>query len=219
MKEQFCGSIADTFNSENPIVYVRFFAEVQGFDSTFEVVATKLRQSKEISPCDPKTEYDCEDTYCISKDLVCNGHRNCKYGWDDDNCGEEEGEQMLDLASPHVAVILVILLLQILGMFAALIWHLRRLIAQDREELAASKASLNREGIGALVAGERPLLPGDPGLQEDSQATGIPLPLPGVPVGRRGGNATPVAPDSNGACYVPDGGFPLQREGERGGRF
>jgi hypothetical protein len=162
-----------------------------------------------------KTEYDCEDTYCISKDLVCNKVRNCKYGWDDDQCGEEEDEQMLDLSAPHVYIILIVLVLLILGMFAGMVWHLRRLIAADREELAASKASINRVGVGALVAGERPLLPGDPGPDEEGVGDGpLSLPLPGVGMGR----VAPV-PDSNGGCYVPDGGFPLAAAGGGGSHF
>ena len=56
-----------------------------------------------------------------------------------------------------------------MGMGAGMIWNLRRMIAEDREELAASKASINDIGVSALVTGEpgaRPpgqvVLPGDP---------------------------------------------------------
>ena len=31
-------------------------------------------------------EYDCDDATCIKKSLVCNGVKNCKFGWDEDSC-------------------------------------------------------------------------------------------------------------------------------------
>ncbi len=61
------------------------------------------------------------------------------------------------------------LILILVGMGGGMVWNLRRMIAEDREELAASKASINDVGVSALVTGEpgaRPpgqvVLPGDP---------------------------------------------------------
>ena len=63
----------------------------------------------------------------------------------------------------------MVLILIIVGMFLGMVWNLRRMIAEDKEELAASKASIDDIGISALVTGEpgaRPpgqvVLPGDP---------------------------------------------------------
>ena len=33
-----------------------------------------------------KSLYDCDDTYCIDKSLLCNGIRNCRFGWDEEAC-------------------------------------------------------------------------------------------------------------------------------------
>ncbi len=64
---------------------------------------------------------------------------------------------------------MAVLILILVGMAAGVIWKLRRMVVEDREEVAASKASLGEVGggVSALVAGEpgRPgqvTLPGDP---------------------------------------------------------
>ena len=31
-----------------------------------------------------QTEYDCDDATCIHPELLCNGIRNCKFGWDEE---------------------------------------------------------------------------------------------------------------------------------------
>ena len=31
-------------------------------------------------------EFNCEDATCISMDLRCNKHFNCRFRWDEDNC-------------------------------------------------------------------------------------------------------------------------------------
>ncbi len=211
-REKFCGSIAESFTSKTNVLYVRFFAEVQGIESRFRAVATTFTPTTEEHPCDPEVYFDCEDTNCISNTLLCNGVRNCKFGWDEEGqCqSEDEGEAVLDMSSPHVVVVCVVLILIVFGMCAVCFWHLRRLIAEDKEELAASKASINEVGVSALVTGEpgsKPgqiVLPGDPDNMMLRTSSTVRL--------KKAGSASlsqthPM--DNNGGCYVPDTGFPL----------
>ena len=65
-----------------------------------------------------KTEYDCEDATCISADLRCNGVKNCKFGWDEESCGDISGEFMKLFAKTHVVSILVVLTFIMVGMIA-----------------------------------------------------------------------------------------------------
>ncbi len=92
---------------------MRFFAEVQGINSQFKVVSTTFTPTTEDEPCDPEVYFDCEDTNCISRSLLCNKNRNCKFGWDEEaNCeADDEQEAVLDMSSPHVVIILLVLLI------------------------------------------------------------------------------------------------------------
>jgi hypothetical protein len=42
----FCGSIAETVNSRNNVLYVRFYADWEGRNSTFSALFTAYRESK-----------------------------------------------------------------------------------------------------------------------------------------------------------------------------
>jgi len=42
----FCGSIAETVSSRNNVLYVRFYAEPEGRNSTFSALFTAYRESK-----------------------------------------------------------------------------------------------------------------------------------------------------------------------------
>ena len=57
-------------------------------------------------PCDPDIYFDCDDTNCVSKTLMCNGRRNGKFGWDEEaDCAkEDEDKPVLDVHSAHVQV-------------------------------------------------------------------------------------------------------------------
>jgi len=190
--------IAKNFVSSHSTVFVRFYAEVQGFDSHFRIVATNLRKLRKDDVCAKKTERSCGDDFCVAEELSCNGRKNCPYNEaDEKGCRKQEEDLALDLAAPHIAIVLVLLLITFLATVVGSVYHINKLIAQDREKLLASKASLNNEGIGALVAGERPLLPGDPGLEEEPSN------------GAENKAKISTASEVNPGCYVPDGGFPL----------
>ena len=70
------------------------------------MVATTFVPTTEDKPCDRGVYYDCQDTNCISRTLLCNGVRNCKFGWDEETeCTKEDEEKpILDMATPHVQV-------------------------------------------------------------------------------------------------------------------
>ena len=93
----------------------------------------------------------------------------------------------MDFSSPHVFIILVILGLILLGMFAGMTWNLKRKLASDKEELAASREK-------SLAASSRiSVSPGDPEVPSN------------VPAPAR-------SKKTNGDCYVPDSGnsgFPM----------
>ena len=46
---------------------------------------------------------------------VCNNVRNCKGGWDEENCGPVGSAIPLDFTAAHVIIILILLLLIMLG--------------------------------------------------------------------------------------------------------
>jgi len=45
----FCGSIAETVSSRNNVLYVRFYADAEGRNSTFSSLFTAYRESKKVS--------------------------------------------------------------------------------------------------------------------------------------------------------------------------
>lgn len=59
-------------------------------------------------------------------DLVCNTIRNCKFGWDEEDCETLGSTISQDFAATHVILILVILSLILLGMFAGMLCNLYR---------------------------------------------------------------------------------------------
>ena len=74
-----------------------------------------------------QTEYDCEDATCISASLRCNGVKNCKFGWDEESCGDITGDFMKLFAKTHVVSIIVVLFFIMVGMIAGTLcglWNL-----------------------------------------------------------------------------------------------
>jgi len=144
MKQSFCGSIAESWTSSNNVVYVRFYAEKTGINSKFVSVFTIIKEHEGPNgACDPKTEYDCEDATCIHPDLVCNGIRNCKFGWDEEACVSPGSNISLDFSSPHVIIIIIILVFILIGMGFGMVWSFKKVLEEDRQQLEdAAAASL-----------------------------------------------------------------------------
>jgi len=186
-KEKFCGSVAESVVSDTDLLYVRFYADGKGLESQFTGVFTALRSLDKGEEECPKGEYDCDDATCISDTLKCNNVRNCKFGWDEENCPTEGSDLPLDLSATHVILILIILIFIMVGMCTGMVYNLVRKLTEDKEDILASR----EKSLASLaLGGSFPDIP-SPAKSRASRTTS---------------NA-----DCNG-CYVPpppDGGFPF----------
>lgn len=196
MLRNFCGSVADSVMSKTNLVYVRFYAEKSGLGSQFESIFTAMRAlegpNDQCDP-DPKVEYDCDDATCIHPDLICNGIRNCRFGWDEESCVDPGATIALDFSSPHVILILILLIFILVGMGSGMIWNLIKTLREDKEEIAASR---DFKSVAGTEAGA-----------EDPE---LPTVVPPHPKMRAPTSSSySHGEDANGGCYVPDGGFPF----------
>ena len=170
-------------------MYCRYYADARGIGSEFVAVFTALRKigtNEEETVC-PEGEYDCDDATCINNELVCNGVRNCKFGWDEESCAVGSNSIPLDFAAAHVIIILILLILIMAGMCAGMIYNLVRKLSEDKEDILASR----EKSLASLASIES---------------------VPGVPspAKSRASRLTENT-DCNG-CYVPPppgGGFPF----------
>lgn len=155
-----------------------------------------------------------------------------------DLCGQDDGPALLDFSATHIIIIIIALILIVAGMCAGFIWNFRRKIREDKEELAAIKearsiANSLEGGIdGALPQGATVLGPGGlplppqpntpnasrsvssrmanrPPMANPDGLPAAPPPPGGGPVMRAKSGTSHHTSDSNGGCYVPDGGFPF----------
>jgi len=145
-----------------------------------------------VSPEDgeecPEESYDCDDTYCIHRSLLCNGIRNCRFGWDEESCSDGSSGPALDMSAPHVIIIMLILILIMIGMCAGMIFNLHRKLTEDKEDILASREKSLASLASAVSLEEAPL-----------------------PPRLRGSRGSRQVENLNG-CYVPappDGGFPF----------
>lgn len=129
---------------------------------------------------------------------MCNGLRNCKFGWDEESCNIIGNTFMAELTSGHVILILVILFFILLGMCGGLMCNLHRKLSADKEELQASREK-------SLAASSRF------SINRVEMAEAEPAPLPSVipPVPAVSHLLHSKGSDSDGGCHVPDGGHPL----------
>ena len=168
-------------------LFHRFYGDEKGLESEFVAVFTEMLKMEDNEEC-PESSYDCEDTYCIDSALLCNGVRNCRFGWDEESCSVGGDSLPLDMTAPHVIIILLLLIIIMVGMCAGMIYNLHRKLTEDKEDIIASRS------LASL---------------HDSRATLGEAPSP--PKSRASGRI--IMEDLNGhGCYVPgppDGGFPF----------
>ena len=140
---------------------------------------------------------------------VCNNVRNCKGGWDEENCGPVGSAIPLDFTAAHVIIILILLLLIMLGMCVGMVYNLVRKLSEDKEDILSSRD----KSLASLASVES--VPGVPSPPK-SRASRLT-----DHTGRDDGsvcrlslllhyNCVPCS-DCHG-CYVPappDGGFPF----------
>ena len=131
-----------------------------------------------------QTEYDCDDATCIHPDLVCNGIRNCRFGWDEESCVDPGTTIALDFSSPHVFLILIVLIVILVGMGIGMVRYLLIVFRQDKEELEGSR--------------EKSLAGSMADLGQDTELPSVVPPQPRM--------KPPSSMDENGGCYVPGNG-------------
>jgi len=188
-KRYFCGSVAEAYQSETDVLFIRYFATGKGIGSEFEAFFTTLRligKQQEHTEC-PEGEYDCDDATCISEELVCNNVRNCKGGWDEENCGPVGSAIPLDFTAAHVIIILILLLLIMLGMCVGMVYNLVRKLSEDKEDILSSRD----KSLASLASVES---------------------VPGVPSPPKSRASRLTDHTDCHGCYVPappDGGFPF----------
>ena len=74
------------------------------------------------------------------KSLLCNGIRNCKFGWDEETCSSGEGGGIpVDFSKTENIVIVLILILIMIGMCTGMIYNLVRKLSEDKEDVLASR--------------------------------------------------------------------------------
>ena len=72
--------------------------------------------------------------------LVCNGIRNCKFGWDEESCASGGGGGIpLDITKTENIVIILLLLAIMIGMCSGMIYNLIRKLSEDKEDVLASR--------------------------------------------------------------------------------
>ena len=135
---------------------------------------------------------------------MCNNVRNCKGGWDEENCGPVGSAIPLDFTAAHVIIILILLLLIMLGMCVGMVYNLVRKLSEDKEDILSSRD----KSLASLASVESvPGVPSPPKsrasrLTDHTGNNGLVFKLQC--------NVVPC-PDCHG-CYVPappDGGFPF----------
>jgi len=70
---------------------------------------------------------------------VCNGVKNYKFGWDEDQCMVAGSAIPLDFSETHVIIILILLILIMVGMCTGMIYNLIRKLTEDKEDILASR--------------------------------------------------------------------------------
>jgi len=188
LKKKFCGSKAEYHTSGADVLYVRFYTVGEGIGSKFEAFFTASREVSELETCS-EDEFDCSDSNCIDPDLLCNGMRNCAFGWDEESCAAGGSNIPLDFSQTHVIVIIICLTLLLVGMCAGMIFNLVRKLTEDKEDIQASR----EKSLASLAASAGSLGPDVDGHRTVERQDAVSV------------------EDCNG-CYVPGppgGGFPF----------
>ena len=154
---------------------------------------------------------------------MCNDVRNCKFGWDEESCGDKEGGVSLDFSSPTVFMILIVLILILMGMCAGMLLSFRRTLKEDEEE--DEEEGEDNDGVdGGHSGADSPSLAviSNSNHKIGESTPRLPTSLPPSLHSKRPlpphahHDIYPSNDDSNagnggasGGCYVPDGGFAL----------
>lgn len=86
--KHFCGVVAESFETKNSILFIRFYATRDAINSSFTFLYTAYRKkdaSNGSTTC-TSDEFDCEDDTCIDRTLRCDDRNNCKFKKDEVGC-------------------------------------------------------------------------------------------------------------------------------------
>ncbi|XP_037075328.1 neuropilin and tolloid-like protein 2 [Pollicipes pollicipes] len=145
----YCSSMADSVKLPNSQdVTFRFYAapstlpSLRAEKTSVVAVATELRPRSSEEQCD-SDEYDCDDLYCISGSLVCDGHFNCDKQLDEKNCDTDKDNGSRELLTKANIVIMVIGCALLFGLCFSVCWNCIRKLREDfrekEEELRQSR--------------------------------------------------------------------------------
>ncbi|KAK9753036.1 Low-density lipoprotein receptor domain class A [Popillia japonica] len=110
-------------------MFVRFYAKPIANRSSFDALFTAYREN--TSPDCAEDEFNCEDTTCISQTLRCNGQDNCRYKWDEDECGTQQ--KVFD--QNHIIIIMVIFSLILSGMCFTFVFNCVKKLIRDHHTM------------------------------------------------------------------------------------
>ncbi|OQR76854.1 neuropilin and tolloid protein 2-like [Tropilaelaps mercedesae] len=147
----FCGTIAEPTTSVTNEVQIRFFAQgallkQNNKPPKLEVLYTAFREVNDPKDCNALTEFSCDDGWCISNKLTCDGDYNCKYRYDEDasRCAVSSGI-FLVLTSDHMIIILVVFTALVMGMCASITITCYNKIQERREREREYKIRRSKE--------------------------------------------------------------------------
>ncbi|XP_043214298.1 neuropilin and tolloid-like protein 2 [Amphibalanus amphitrite] len=138
--KRFCSSKADSVKlPKGQDVTFRYFATPptlpglldEDDPTTVVAVATELRERKEDCRED---EFDCDDLYCISAKLVCNGNFNCDKQLDEKNCDLGKDSDAPELLTSANVTIMVIGAALLFGLCFSVCWNCVRKLREDLRE-------------------------------------------------------------------------------------
>uniref|UniRef100_A0A0P4W3C7 CUB domain-containing protein n=2 Tax=Scylla olivacea TaxID=85551 RepID=A0A0P4W3C7_SCYOL len=131
----YCGSVADPLVSPSNLIHLRFFALERARETQFRAWFTSFRDSNQtegLPPCTSR-EFYCDDATCIHKSLRCNGIKNCRNEYDEEDCNVLNNIRF-NIHSDHIIIILTLGCSLLGGMCFAMCFNcIRKLIRDGRQ--------------------------------------------------------------------------------------
>ncbi|XP_045128548.1 neuropilin and tolloid-like protein 1, partial [Portunus trituberculatus] len=131
----YCGSVADPLVSPSNLIHLRFFALERARETQFRVWYTSFRDSNQtegLPPCTSR-EFYCDDATCIHGSLRCNGIKNCRNEYDEEECNVLDNIRF-NIHSDHIIIILTLGCSLLGGMCFAMCFNcIRKLIRDGRQ--------------------------------------------------------------------------------------
>ncbi|XP_076045117.1 uncharacterized protein LOC143027627 [Oratosquilla oratoria] len=158
--ELYCGAMADPITTKSHVVYFRYYALPRAVDTTFKAYFTAFRDINiedktsvtEVPKC-YENEFDCDDATCIDISLLCNGIKNCRHEYDEENCNSSQ-KLKFNIQAVHIIIILTLGCALLGGMCFTMCYNCVRKLIHDgrqihenirrsREQLEQSRSTLS----------------------------------------------------------------------------